>query len=339
VPVSNDQARLHAAMAGSGDPYAVVTVERLPLLRALLDHSSLPDLASAVGMPVAEVRAVLDDLVPYGLVGRDGDAFCPRFFIATSNDVELADAHARIVGRDLADLLMQDWDSVERSYRRLTISAGQDLHEHGFFLVGGRMLDISLLDALAADGTLMPLAPERPGPGDPGARYYFWLIEGEWHHLGRYGQRTTLLPIAEWDLLTFGEYRMGNGPNAARDALEAQVREVSNAVGDDPYALGAMAGIPVAGAEDVLVWKEITRWLAQGLLAVYLEYEPDLRMLHASLEGGQAQPDSFAEFFCWYDHLAYSHAIDTLADVHLIDIPQERFTGMLWHVASEHGAS
>ncbi len=37
----------------------------------------------------------------------------------------------------------------------------------------------------------------------------------------------------------------------------------------------------------------------------------------------------FGEFLCWYDHVAYAHAIDILADAGVLSIPEYRFIAAL----------
>ncbi len=115
--------------------------------------------------------------------------------------------------------------TLERHYATLTISHTHTLTKLAILLVGDRIFDVGLLDALAAAGELMPAAPPRPSPTDPQARYYFWLIAGEAAQLGRYGQRVTALPWPGWELATFGQYQLDGQPNTALEALEVRVQE------------------------------------------------------------------------------------------------------------------
>lgn len=334
MPVSNDQWNLHLAMAGTGNLYAVVTSERLPLLLLLRDHAgSTDDLADALGRPVDDVRDDIAQLADAGVVRVKGNTVRPSFLVVAEDDTGRVDAHACEVGYALADFLLQGWDTIEATFAEMSLGRAAPLREHAFMLVGDRLLDIALLDALARDGTLMPPAPPRPTRADPNARSFVWLIEGTWQQLGRYGQRASTLPWTGWELLTFGEYRYDGGPNTERDDLEAQVRATSPALASDPFALATIAGVAAVGTEDAHRWQRLTRQLANGLLHVYREHEAGIRELHASLAG--APKGSFGEFFCWYDHLAYAHAIDMLAEAQVLDVPAERFAAMLWYTSSD----
>jgi hypothetical protein len=337
VPGSSRDTNLHVIMAGNGNPYAVMTPERLPLVFHLREHPRIATLADARGISPEAARAELEPLVACSLVTRDGDSYRPTFFIANRQDTALVERHARRIGLLLAQQLLQGWESLERAFFSLRLGAGQSFREHAFMLVGAKLLDIALLDALAEDGTLMPPAPARPSPDQPGARYYFWMVEGDYAQLGRYGQRITRLapPHDLWELASFGEYVVDGKRNRRRDELHERVSRLSPTTEID--ALAARERLPLAGRDDAAGWQRTARQLARGLARIYLEHEVELRALHQSLLGSSERPGSFGEFFCWFDHVAYGAAVDELAAAGKLAIPVERFTAMLWHATPDSG--
>ena len=333
-PACDPPRGLHGIMAGRGDPYAVLTPLRLRLLRALHGGATLADLAAEAGLSPGRVRAELAPLRAAHLVAGDGDRPRPAFVVAPAAETRRVAAHADEVGRLLATRLLDRWPAIEAAYRELALAAALPLSEVAFLLVGDRILDVGLLDALARDGRLMPPAPARPSPGHPDARYYLWLIEGEHDQLGRYGQRATTLPWPGWELLTFGQYTRGDAPNTARDALEAAARAaVAAGDGGMPDALATYLGVPLVGREDAGRWWALARERADDLLTVYREQEPALRRLYGELGASAYLPADFGEFFCWYDHLAYAAAIDALAASGVFVIRPERYTAAVWQEA------
>jgi hypothetical protein len=323
MPLHDHDHRLHAAAAGNGNPYAFLTTGDLPLLLRL--HT---------GERIAAPRADLDRLVEASLVTVHDGAYRPAFFVADGAETARIDRHARQVGQEFAARLLADWPAIAATYATLAVSQQWPLADLAFLLVGDRILDVGLLDALAREGALMPPAPARPAPTTPDARYYFWLITGEVAQLGQYGQRVTPLPWPEWTFVTFGQYARGTAPNSARDNLEAAARALTATVGD-AETLAARLALPILGADDARRWAAIERACTDALLAVYQEHAADLRDLYAGLRASAYTPHGFGEFFCWYDHVAYAHAIDALAVAGAVVIPTERFGAMLWHEATD----
>jgi hypothetical protein len=65
---------------------------------------------------------------------------------------------------------------------------------------------------------------------------------------------------------------------------------------------------------------------------VYKQRESRLRQIYGTLRAAlYAPPHGFGEFLCWYDHVAYASAIDSLAAAGAVSIPAERFAAALWH--------
>lgn len=318
-------------MAGNGNPYSVLTPLCKGLLRALHDGLSIPDIAAAFGMSVIDVERELGPLVTASLAQERNGHYQPTFFIASATEALRVTAHARDTGYLLAQRLWARWDDIEIEYKQLVISHEKEFRDWAFLFVGGRILDIELLDLLARDGTLMPAAPARPSPDYPNARYYFWMIEGEPDQLGRYGQHETALPWEDWRLLTFGRNWIDGASNTARDALEIKIREaLAVPLVNSPRALAEYMNIPAVNQADAQRWSQWGQSCAQDLLSVYQEREDALRQLYTSLHASTYIPYGFGEFFCWYDHVAYAYAIDVLADAGLLSIPEHRFVAALW---------
>lgn len=330
-PSAYDLHRLRVIMAGNGNPYSVLTPLRKGLLRAFHDGLSMPDIAAAFSISATDVERELGSLVTASLVQERNGHYQPTFFIASASETLRVTAHAHDTGYLLAQRLLARWDDIETSYKQLVISHDREFRNWAFLFVGDRILDIELLNVLARDGTLMPSAPSRPSPNHPKARYYFWMIEGEPDQLGWYGQHETALPWEHWRLLTFGRYRIDGASNTARDALETKVREVLAApLANNPEALAEYLNIPAVNQADAQRWRQCGQSCAFDLLSVYREREDALRQFYTSLHASTYTPHGFGEFFCWYDHVAYAHAIDVLADAGVLSIPEHWFVAALW---------
>jgi hypothetical protein len=91
-------------------------------------------------------------------------------------------------------------------------------------------------------------------------------------------------------------------------------------------------GLPILGPAATWAWDALALDLARGLVDLYRGEAAALRDLYASCAASRYLPEStgFGEFFCWYDHVAYAHAIDELARQGRLLIPAERYSAMLW---------
>lgn len=332
VPVSNVERRLHAAMVGIGNPYRALTPARLPLLPALLDHPDLVGLAEALDWSADEVRSDLATLAAAGIVALEGERARPLATIADASEVARVAESARRAGALLAEAIASVWPLVEAVWPRLDVSRSHTLAEMSFLLVGDRLLDVGLLDALAVDGRLMPPAPPRQDRDDPTARYYLCVVEGEPTALGQYGQRATALPWPGWSHLTFGRYGTPAAPNATRARYDERLRAAFAAdPPGDPAALAWQTGVPYVDAHDARVWDGFARALASELVGGYYGLLGELTALFESLRVATLGATTFGEFFCWYDHLAYAHAIDALVAAGRIVMPAGAVTAAIWH--------
>ncbi|NDJ75722.1 MAG: hypothetical protein GYB65_05650, partial [Chloroflexi bacterium] len=257
----------------------------------------------------------------------DGDGYRPAFLVVDRAETLRVVAHAAEVGEALAAQVEQDWPQIRAVYQELRAD-GPDLAECAFVLVGSQILDVGLLRALEDEGTLMPPAPARPGPDTPDACYYFWMIEGDWTHLGDYGRRSMLL-AGDWTYFTFGSYRVNDVPNAARNALDEQVMAAVESA-ESPEVVAEALHIPLYNRAFVARWSELALEKAKRLVGVYQAHADALHTLYDSLRASAYTPYGFGEFFCWYDHVAYAAAIDALNARGLMDIPPARFSAALW---------
>ncbi len=331
MPYCDPSHRLHAIMAGSGNPYSVLSKLRLRILRALHDTSSIEDLATIVGLERDEVSAELAPLREAQLIAEVDGNPRPNFLIATSRETHMVDSHAAGVGQQLAKRLLELEPAITGAFEQLTVGRETTLRDLSFLLIGDRILDVGLLDALSRERTLMPSAPARPSPIDPDARYYCWMIEGDHDQLGRYGQRMTTLPWDDWHLITFGQYTVGDNPNSDRDRIESAARAyLLGDIARTPADVARLLKIPVVGAADAGRWWTFARGIADELLTIYWDAQQPIRQLYASLRASHYLKDGFGEFFCWYDHLAYAHAIDVLALEGVLTIPDHRFAAAVW---------
>lgn len=322
--------KLHIVMAGSGNPYRVMTDQRKQIVRALHESVDLAAIQEKLLLTDAALHDELTALVEASLVAQVDGVYQPRFFVADQDETNRVVEHAAGVGDHLYQRLLADWDDLAAAFAQLMLSKQHTLREVGFLLVGANILDIGLLECLAHDGSLLLRAPHRPSPGYPEAHYYFWMIEGEPVHTGKYGQNTLALPYQDWCLFTFGQYHIGQHLNMERRTLEKHVLEDAGQQDTTPRRLSEFHALPLMNAPDIACWSLVVTREARRLMSVYADYQASIRELHASLRGGRAAAETFGEFFCWYDHLAYSHAIDRLEQAGLIAIPEERFMGALW---------
>jgi hypothetical protein len=338
MPVCDHTHRLHAVMAGVGDPYRVLRPAQLLLVRRLLDDIPLRELAAGFGYSEQALRQTMQPLIAANLVVAVDESYRPSFFVALEDEVGRVDTDARNVGRLFAAHLRTRWPELEDAWTPLTVSASLPFATAAFMSVGDHILDVGLLDALARDGAVLTPAPSRPAPTTPDARYYFWMIEGEHDQLGCYGQRATPLPWPGWVLLTYGRYLINNVPNHARDALERSAQQLLRSGVESPAALARQLGVALVDATDARAWHAVARLHATELAAIYSAREPALRALHAATRVGRARPETFAEFICWHDHLAYAHAIDQLATDGLLSLPDTGFAAAVWHAGDDAAA-
>ncbi len=318
-------------MAGRGNPYAMLTDARKLLLYAL--HNAAPDAIQNI-----QGETELKPLVEASLVKQCADGtYRPTFFIADAHEVERVNHQARETGLQLAARVKMSWSTLQSAFAKLHVSEKFSFAEQAFFLVGDCVLDVGLLNALARDGNLLTPAHARLSPNFPEARYCFWMIEGDADSLGCYGQRYTPLPWHHWTLLTFERYRTKSQPITSRSTLEQHLQQLAPTV-PNATALGRRAALATYNSQAVMLWEQTTRPLCNDLVQVYNREQTHLKTLFASCHSSIYAPESFGDFFCWYDHLAYAHAIDELIATGYLELPQSGFTTALWYTIPKFAA-
>ncbi len=100
---------------------------------------------------------------------------------------------------------------------------------------------------------------------------------------------------------------------------------------DSPAALAWQTGLPLVDAHDARVWDGFARALASELVGGYFGLLDELTTLFGGLRAARAGGTTFGEFFCWYDHLAYAHAIDALVAAGLVVLPAGAVAAAIWH--------
>ena len=332
MPVSNAEHRLHAAMVGIGNPFRVLTPRRLPILAAALNTPTPVEIAAALGIPSERLDDDLAALASAGIVSLVDGCVHPLALIVNASEVAAADRVARGIGAQMAHIVEHAWPLIEAVWRGLTIAEHASFADLSFLLVGDRLLDVGLLDALASDGRLMPPAPPRNDTADPAARYYLYVIEGDESALGQYGQRSRPLPWDCWHHLTFGRYGTTEARNPTRDQLDVELRDALREPGrvKSPEALASLLGLPLFAASDAQRWDEFARALAGEIVGVYRAEERALRDLFASLRCARTSLSTPGELLCWLDHLAYAHAIDALVASGRIVMPPGAVTAAIW---------
>ena len=79
MPFCDPTHRLHAVMAGNGDPYAVITTLRLRLLRGMQGGATAEVLARSFDLDTDRLRAELAPLIEASLVvNESGYLSCER---------------------------------------------------------------------------------------------------------------------------------------------------------------------------------------------------------------------------------------------------------------------
>jgi hypothetical protein len=333
-----EKKKLYLSMAGSGGPWKALTKERRSLLRALHDGLSLERLADIFGMSTEEILFEIKSMQKASLVKEENGRYIPTFFIASSSETQKVYSHSKSTGKMLAETLFSQWDELERSYSKLSISSSHPFKEQAFMLVGSRLLDIGLLGALSHDKSLLTPSPSRPSPGRPDSRYYFWMVEGELEHLGKYGQSDIPLPQENWYFLTFGQSWICGKRNEARKAIEEKYEEImkSNRA-ENPESIAKDLNTPLLTKKDSLIWRDVTEQISDSLLNKLKAQSTELRQFFRNLKASQYAHNSFGEFFCWYIHLAYNWAIDTLIEKRVMNLPPERFSAIILYREGEEG--
>lgn len=324
--------RVHLSLAGSGDPWSVFTSLRKQILRVLHDYPELDHVSRIIGKPEDEIKREIEPLIEASLAYKENNLYRPSFLVTNEKETALVVSQADRIGSYLADKLLDQWETIIADINSLEVMERYHINDIAFFLVGGRLLDIGLLEALSTTTDLMPQAPPRPSPDRPDAHYYFYMVEGEHENLGKYGQDETKLLQTGWYYITFGRNVIDDIPNQPRADLDKKCSEILNTHNNiSPDQLGVKLKIPVFNPSDAETWTNAAARYSSELLGVYGDYQKELLDLHSTLKSGEYAPNSIGEFVCWFAHVAYCSAIDTLVSAGVMKIPEHRFQAAIWY--------
>lgn len=98
-----------------------------------------------------------------------------------------------------------------------------------------------------------------------------------------------------------------------------------------PQALASELDVPLIDSPDCAVWTAGIKPHRRALIEVFRQHEPALRSLYETLHASTYAPHGFAEFFCWYFHVAYAAAIDVLVKREHLVLPPNGFASAIWH--------
>ncbi|NPD88727.1 MAG: hypothetical protein HGN29_08375 [Asgard group archaeon] len=324
--------KTYLSLAGSGDPWSYLTKTRKDIINSLHDRIPLDEVANIFNMSLDDLLTEIKPLSDSSLVKKEGNEYLPTFLIVNLDETKLVYEHSKEMGKVLADHTISKWSEIDAVFEKLSISENSSLKDQAFMLVGSRILDIGLLGELVKDGNLLKVAPLRSSLTRPDAQYYFWMIEGELKHLGKYGQEEIDLPWSNWYYLNFGQSWLNGQRNEARDKTEKKCKDlVKLDRARDSLELAELLEIPLLNEEESKNWLKITEKISKSLLEVMKGKEESLKLLFQNLESSRYTNNSFGEFICWYTHLAYPWAIDFLIEETLINIPSEHYSELIIH--------
>jgi hypothetical protein len=300
------------------------------MMLAMHEGLDTQQLADAFGLSERRLRAEVGPLIESSLVRERDGALVPAVLVVDADEAQRVYQHSKELGAMLAEALKEEWDTLENGFSKLSISQSTSLKEQGFMLVGSRILDIGVLDVLAKDRSLLLPAPSRPSPTRPDARYYFWAVEGDPAHLGRYGQDDTTLRWPGWHMLNFGQTIIDGEINEERRDFEDQIETiVASSSVTGPKEVAEFLGVYFLNQEESEFWHEVSEEVSVSLFNILKENQSNTEEFYRTLKASNHSDDSFGEFYCWYYHLVYVWAIDALAERGMIEIPPERCSGIV----------
>jgi len=182
------------SMAGSGNPWDYFKPSSKLTLRALHDGYTLREIQELLQISEEELMEKINLLIDANLLRKENENYYPTFLIVNRIEAKKTYEHAKKFGRIIADELNENWKELMDDYPNLEASKKYTTEKLSLVLIGSKLLDIGLLEALVKDGTLLLTAPTRPSPDRPDAKYYFYMKDGKTEYLGKYGENEKDLP-------------------------------------------------------------------------------------------------------------------------------------------------
>ncbi len=325
-------------MAGSGNPWDYFQPSSKLTLRAIHDGHSLAEIQELLHISEEELLGKVNLLIDASLVKRENGKYHPTFLIVDKDETKKTFHHSEKIGRMISDELMKNFARLSRKFTELEISKVYSIDDLSLVLIGSKILDIGLLEALVKDRVLLRPAPKRPSPKRPDAQYYFFMIDGQPEHLGKYGEDSIDLPWEEWTFVTFGQNIVDDRENILREQLEERCNEgLKNKEIENPEDLANALNVPLLSREDSLAWKKISMAVADHILIRVKKRERELTQFYNNLKASRYASNSLGEFVCWYIHIAYSWAIDFLVEKGIISMPDEKFGSLIIYTEAPEG--
>jgi hypothetical protein len=326
------------SMAGSGNPWDYFRPSRKLTLRALHDGYSLTEIQEILHVSEEELLEKINWLIDASLVKRENGEYHPTFLIVDKEETKKTFHHSKRMGRMISDELIKNLKGLYRKFSELEISKAYSIDDLSLVLIGSKILDIGLLEALVKDRVLLRPAPKRPSPEKPDAQYYFFMIDGQPEHLGKYGEDSIDLPWEKWTFVTFGQNIIDDKENIPREQLEERCNEaLKRKEMENPEDLAEALNVPLLSIEDSLAWKKTAMAVAGRILIRLKKRERELTQFYSYLNASRYVSNSLSEFVCWYVHIAYAWAIDFLVKEGVISMPDEKFGSLIIYSEAPEG--
>jgi len=338
IPKIYANSNVFLSMAGSGNPWDYFKPSSKLTLRALHDGYSLAEIQKLFQVSKEELLEKINLLMDANLLRKENQKYYPTFLIVNEEETKKTYNHAKEIGRIIADELVKNWEKIKEDFAKLNISRKYSIKDLSLVLVGSKILDIGLLEALVKDRTLLMPAPNRPSLKIPDAKYYFYMIDGKTEHLGKYGEDETDLKWENWTFVTFGQNIVNDKHNEPREKLEEKCSEIlKHQLLEKPEDLALKLNVPILSQEDSLAWKETTKKIANCLLLKLKEKEDELLQFYSNLKVSSYTNNNLGEFICWYIHIAYAWAINFLVEEKIIYMPDEKFGSLIIYTEGPQG--
>ncbi|NWF86831.1 hypothetical protein HXY32_03375 [Candidatus Bathyarchaeota archaeon] len=157
--------------------------------------SSVEYIAKSLNVSKEELLNHLKFLRDAEFVREKNGRMFPAFFAALKEDVLRTKKASKNLGEKLAKLYEARWETVIKTYRKLSVSSRFGFDRVGFVLIGAYSLD--MIEKFAEEGKIMPKAPKRKA-----GSFYMWGVENGMKALGHYGMHSGQL--GEYGFATFG---------------------------------------------------------------------------------------------------------------------------------------
>ena len=326
IPEIYDNRNIFLSLAGSGNPWEHFKPSSKLTIRALFDGYTLEEIQEMFQVTEEELLEKINLLIDASLLRKEKENYYPDFLIVNEEEAIQTFNHSKKIGRILADEIKSSWSEIKNKYDNLLISQRYSFDDLALMLVGSKILDIGFLQALVKDGSLLIPAPNRPSPKRPDARYYFFMVEGNYEHLGKFGENSKDLPWKNWTFDDFGLNIINGKPNEHRSKIEEKcTKYLEKQEFNCPEDLANELNVPFLSHEDSLIWREFSDKIANNLMLKTLDKKEEILQFYKNLKISDYTNNSLGEFICWYMHIAYSWAIDFLVNEKILYMPDKKF--------------